>query len=374
MSDELRPGVTVGRYQILGLLGEGGMGMVWSATHLALRKPVVIKVLRRELASNREARSRFLREGEAAARVRHPHVVEILDVGMRADVPYLVMEHLEGEDLATRIVRERVLPVAELVEVMLPVCAGVSAAHEEGVVHRDLKPENLFLARTREGATHPKVLDFGISRVVDDHSGRVRTNTAVMLGTPEYMSPEQARGERVIDDRSDQYSLGVILYECATGSLPIPQGAPFAVLSRVVAGQFPRPRAVRPELAEAFEAIILRAMALRPEERFPSVRALGRELLAFAPPRARVLWEGVFEATDGETSRRATTTLDDDVVIDPRFVIPARVGPNDTLLDDGVREATTLPLKRAAKRRTWVMVVGAGLVVLLLALAVWELS
>ena len=191
------------RYEIGSLLGEGGMGSVWKATHLKLQKPVVIKTLRPEHARSDTTRARFVREGEAASRIRHPNVVEIFDVAEFEGSPYLVMEFLEGEDLRALLRRRGALSLDAIVEVMLPVCNAVAAAHDAGVVHRDLKPENIFLSRTRDGALIPKVLDFGISRI-DDGALSNQTNTGALLGTPRYMSPEQARGERGIDARSDQ--------------------------------------------------------------------------------------------------------------------------------------------------------------------------
>jgi eukaryotic-like serine/threonine-protein kinase len=298
LDDPFVPGGTFGRYEIIERIGEGGMASVWKALHLGLRKPVAIKTMRADLTASERARERFLREGEAIARIRHAHVVEVHDVGIVGDTPYLVMEFLEGEDLRSHLLRRGALPLVELADLIVPICAALSLAHDEGVVHRDIKPGNLFLARTRDRGVVPKVLDFGVSRLRDDRTGRVHTGTAVVLGTPRYMAPEQVRGARDVDGRADQYSLGVILYQGSTGVVPIDDTAVFELLRRVVSGDFVPPRRVRPELPEAFERVVLRAMATKPEARFPSMRDLGAALLPFASERTRVLYTDTLHSVD----------------------------------------------------------------------------
>jgi len=263
------------------------MASVWRAMHRGLRKPVAIKALGLEQAQNARARERFLREGEAISRIRHAHVVEVHDLGVVADTLYLVMEHLEGEDLRAFFLRSGPVDVSTLADLLVPVCAAVAAAHDESVIHRDLKPANIFLAYTRDRGVVPKVLDFGISRLDDGSQGHTAAST--LLGTPRYMAPEMVRGGRFADARSDQYSLGVMLYQGATGQVPVDDVNLYELLRRIASGAITPPRALRPDLPPAFEAVVMRSLALRPDDRFPSVRDLGAALLPFASERTRVL-------------------------------------------------------------------------------------
>jgi tRNA A-37 threonylcarbamoyl transferase component Bud32 len=286
------PGSVLGRYQLVAQLGRGGMGTVYTAVHRELHKRVVIKVLNPELARDLAARTRFWREGEAAARIRHPHVVDVSDVDAHQGLPFLVMEHLEGEDLAARLQRQGPLGVAEAVGLMLPVIAGVAAGHDQGVIHRDLKPHNIFLARTAEGETVPKVLDFGIAKLLDPQGHSINVTLAgAVFGSAAYMSPEQARADPGVGPASDQYALGALLYECLTGQPAYPGDSTFQVLQRVAQGRFTPPRQLRAELPAELERVILRAMEVAPARRFPGLGALGQALLPFAPARARLLWQ-----------------------------------------------------------------------------------
>ena len=292
--DVLRPGTTLGRYEIKRLLGQGGMGRVYEAEHRELKKRVAIKALLPALAASDDSRQRFLREGEAASRIRHPHVVDVTDVGSEGSVIYLVMEYLEGEDLSRLIERQGFLPPAQSVEILLPVAAAIATAHNQGVIHRDLKPENIFLARTAVGGIQPKVLDFGISKVVGGSRTRALTGTAATMGTLNYLPPEALNAARDADARSDQYGLGAILYECVTGQRAFDEVNFYQVLKKIAEGQFPRPCTVRPELPRRLESVILRAMSLEPAQRFESVRHFGAALLEFASDAVRAFWTGSF--------------------------------------------------------------------------------
>jgi serine/threonine-protein kinase len=330
------------------------MGAVWKATHLALKKSVAIKTLRSPYTRSEVARGRFLREGEAASRIRHPNVVEIHDVRVLDDEVYMVMEYLEGEPLSARLQREARVPLRDLADLVIPVCAAVAVAHDRGVVHRDLKPENIFLARAHDGTTQPKVLDFGISRVSSDDPSRNPTATAALLGTPRYMAPEQARGDnRLVTERCDQYALGVILYQGATGALPIAETALYDLLHRVIHGQFAPPSALRPDLPPEFERIILRAMATRADERFPSMRALGAALLPFASARTRVLHGPGLES---DTS----ATLDTSVTI-PVTPVVTTLGAAVAEIAPTAPMTASPPVSAGPPRRRVGLLVGAAL-------------
>ena len=319
--DLLAPGTTFGRYTIVRRLGQGGMGAVYEATHVALKKRVAIKVLHRAIAARADAPARFVREGEVAARLHHAHVVDVSDVGQHEGRPYLVMEYLEGEDLDSRLRAEGKIPLETLVDLMAPVCSAVAAAHGLGVIHRDLKPANVFLTRTLQGAVHPKLLDFGTSKLLDNVNDPKLTESAALLGTALYLAPEQAESSRDVDARCDQYALGVILYECATGAHPFARfnrdGGLLPLLLAIVGGDFPAPRTLHPELPKAFEGVVLKAMALKPADRYESVRALGLALLPFGSAATRSTWGPVLtrsslERTGGldalpEASDSATT-------------------------------------------------------------------
>ena len=294
--DQLAPGSWLGRYQVARLLGRGGMGCVYEAIHRDLGKRVAIKTLLPALAASAESRARFLREGQAAARIRHPHIVDVTDVVADGATTYLVMEYLEGEDLGARLAREGALALRETADVLLPVVAAVAAAHEGGVIHRDLKPENVFLARTAQGGSCPKVVDFGISKVLGDASALALTATSTAFGTIYYLPPEQLRGAREADARSDQYALGAVLYECLTGCRAFDGDGIYGVLKNVAEGNYLAARARRPGLPEAVDAAIARALSLDPAARFPSVRALGAVLLDFASPGAVAQWASVCSA------------------------------------------------------------------------------
>jgi hypothetical protein len=294
------PGARFGKYEIVSLLGEGGMGLVYEALHVDLKKRVAIKTLAAALASVPEATVRFRREGEAAARIRHPNVVDVTDVGVEAGIPYLVMEYLEGQTLGFYLNRKAPLSVTETADLALPIIAAVSAGHDAGVIHRDLKPSNIFLVADRmRRESIPKVLDFGVSKLADAQGGsdkQALTRTGAHLGTISYMSPEQAMGAREVDARSDQYALGLILYECVTGHRAYrdDDDNTFALLRRIGDNRFESPLKLRPDLSPEFAAVLTRALAHRPKDRFESMSVFGTAILPFGSARTVMYWEGVF--------------------------------------------------------------------------------
>ena len=312
----LSTGTLFGRYEIKRELGRGGMGAVYEAVHVELGRRVAIKTLLAHASQNDELRARFLREGAVAARVEHPHVVQVLDVGAQGDALYLVLEFLEGEDLKALLAREGPLRVERALDLLLPVLAGVAAAHREGVVHRDLKPANIFLHRSRDGLVTPKVLDFGIARVLDGGDGEL-TKTKFAMGSIGYMPPEQLQSARRVDAAADQYALGAVLYHCLTGRRAFAGEMSYELMHAVVHGDFTPPRQLAPEIPEALERVVLRAMRSNAHDRFPSVLELGRALLTFASPPAQARWSSVF----GEASPDSGATFL------PRASMPSSVTP-----------------------------------------------
>lgn len=338
-SDSLQPGFLLDeRYEIRGSVGHGGFAVVYEALQLSTKRSVAIKLLRVDrILGHGQAETelaRFEREMRVIASIQHPNIVRLIDSGYltvmgvptaappsgaaaatralinpkhraATDVaepeaaelalPFLVMEYLEGEPLSEVLERDGKRPSTWTIDLMLPVISAVAAAHSEGVVHRDLTPANIFLCTDRQGAVSPRVLDFGIAKLTSDNTQDL-TVTASVLGTPRYMSPEQARGDGSVDAPSDQYTLATVIYHALTGRTPFAGPSFFAVLHMVVSGEFPTPRELEPSIPEALEAVIVKAMANDPEQRYPTALALGAALLPFASEPVQSRWLDVFSA------------------------------------------------------------------------------
>ncbi|MDW8361968.1 MAG: serine/threonine-protein kinase [Myxococcales bacterium] len=268
-----------GRYAIERLLGQGGMAEVYAAHDRATGRSVAIKLLRREVAGNAEAVERLRREGAVLASLRHPSIVAIETYGQLEDGRlFLVMERLHGETLGARMRRLGPLQPPMLVPIVQDAVAALAAAHARGVIHRDLKPDNLFLVETEERPV-VKLLDFGISKVVGD--SRI-TATGEVLGTPRYMAPEQLRAEPDLDARTDVYAMGVVLFEALAGTSPFLAPTPSELLVAILQGRHPPLRSFRPDLPEAIEAVVARAMARTREARFSSIEELGQAFVRAA--------------------------------------------------------------------------------------------
>jgi serine/threonine-protein kinase len=267
-----------GKYRLERELGRGGMGSVWLAEHMTLRSPVAIKLIDPGIAENPEALSRFLREAQAAASLRSPHVVQILDHGVDNGVPFIVMELLEGESLASRIEKSQRLSPADTSRIMTQVCRAITRAHEAGIIHRDLKPDNIYLVRNDEEEV-AKVLDFGVAKASSHGMGAVTgaTRTGSVLGTPYYMSPEQAEGAKNIDGRSDLWSLGVIAWECLLGSRPFDAETLGGLLLAICARDIPVPSTVG-AVPPGFDTWFAKACSRNVAYRFGSAKELAAEL------------------------------------------------------------------------------------------------
>ncbi len=283
----LEPGqVVAGRYLLQDAIGEGAMGTVFRAEDQTLKRPVAIKFLFVKGTRDPQAMvDQFLREARIAASVQHRNVIQTVDFGTLDDFqPFMVMELLSGESLGDRMAREPALTRDQLIHIVSLTLRGLAAVHDAGIVHRDLKPQNIFLQRDAD-AVYPKILDFGISRSLQ-HGGErpsaIATQEGMIVGTPDYMSPEQARGEAGIDRRADIYSMAVILYEGLTGRLPFEADAIGELIVKIVTTEPPRMDAIEPSIPRPLADLVAQAMAKDREQRFADARAMRRALLAAA--------------------------------------------------------------------------------------------
>jgi serine/threonine-protein kinase len=260
-----------GAYRILELLDEGGMGKLYRAEHVRLKRPIAVKVLASHLAHNEGALKRFNREAEIVSQLHHPHIVHILDFDQtELGAPYIVMELLQGESLARRLDRERMLPLSDVVQIVSQIAGALQIAHQTGVVHRDLKPDNVFLIAMEDAQIFVKLLDFGISKSTNIAS-RV-TREFDVLGTPDYMAPEQAISTAKADHRADQFALASMTYEMLTGNMPFVAETVPALLHKVVNENPAPPSYYARGLPKDIDAIVLRAMAKLPDARYPHIQ------------------------------------------------------------------------------------------------------
>lgn len=263
-----------GKYRLDTLLGSGGMGSVWLGRHIELESSVAVKFLHAHGPQSESLVTRFLREAKAAAAIRHRNVVSTTDFGISDDgEPYMVMELLEGESLAQRLERSPPLTVPELVNLLSQTLGGLAAVHAAGIIHRDLKPENIFLVRD-DDAPYPKLIDFGVSRGAPGSGSSSATQSGLLVGTPHYMSPEQARGLKTIDHRTDIYSMGVILYESLSGVLPYDSENVGDLIMMVTSGGAPPLSTHRPDLGQMMSDVIAKAMSQKPDDRFQTAREM----------------------------------------------------------------------------------------------------
>ncbi|MDX2093253.1 MAG: serine/threonine-protein kinase [Kofleriaceae bacterium] len=266
------------RYLVTRKVGQGGMGAVYEATHTLIGKRVAVKVLLEKYAQREAIVKRLKQEAQLASSVGNEHIIDITDFGTTEDGrTFVVMEFLEGESLAECLARETSLPEQRILRIVAQAANALSAAHAKGIVHRDIKPENLFLLKRKE-QDFVKVVDFGISKSLrassEEEEPQRLTQTGMVLGTPLYMSPEQARGDDELDQRVDVYALGVIMYEAATGRVPFVGSNYLSVISQVLNETPKPPRELKPELSEEFEAVVMKAMAKDVKERYASAKAM----------------------------------------------------------------------------------------------------
>lgn len=260
-----------GTYHILEVLDEGGMGRLYRAEHIRLHRPIAVKVLAQHLAHDSGALTRFHREAEIVSQLHHPHIVHILDFDTtESGAPYIVMELLQGESLAKRLDRERMLPMADIVQIVAQIASALNLAHQQGIVHRDLKPDNVFLLKVDADQVFVKLLDFGISKSTS--AAAKVTREFDVLGTPDYMAPEQAVSTARADHRADQFALASMTYEMITGRMPFVADSIPELLRKVVHDDPPPASLYAPGLGPLVDKVLLRAMSKSPDERFSSVQ------------------------------------------------------------------------------------------------------
>jgi serine/threonine-protein kinase len=341
--------VLAGRYRVDRVLGQGGMGVVVQAMHLQLHQPVAMKFLLPEVLANQQVVQRFLREAQAAVRLRSEHVARVIDVGaLDSGAPYMVLEYLEGSDLS--MFPRSQLSVGGIIDLMLQACEALAEAHSLGIVHRDIKPANFFITRGADGTLLLKVLDFGISKT--PVTGHQLTATQAVMGTPAYMSPEQMRSSRDVDHRSDIWSLGVVLYELLQGAPPFGGDTFSSMVIKVVTEALPR---LTVQLPGDLDAIVYRCLEKDPARRFQNMAELTQALAKHAQSETQA-------AISDQRTRSIVGLENHRGALEPG---PARRAIPSTI--SGAAGARTMPPQRG---RRWPIVAGAAALAAIIAVAV----
>jgi serine/threonine protein kinase len=374
----MQPRIVDGKYEIVGELSKGGMGAVYEARHRLTRRKVALKLILTETLARKhpeDALRRFEREARAAGSIESRHVVSVLDTGVDAATGdhYIVMERLFGEDLRQLLRRSGKLPPNLVLAIARQVCSGLRRAHDAGVVHRDIKPANIYLARRDDGHVEVKILDFGIAKLrVDPLSatdGHDLTRSGSVLGSPLYMSPEQATGARELDARSDIWSLGVVMYEALTGETPHASRALGATILSICSTPARPLQEREPAISPDVAAVVHQALALDPSQRFANAEAMQQAIDALLPDGSALHESALNLAPEGALEARAETPL----VESPDAVRAAPTTVHDTTGDAMTygSNPSKLPGSGGARRgaRTIALIVGAG--GLLAALGIW---
>lgn len=359
-NDSLVGQTLAGKYSIKELIKSGGMGSVYRGKHVLMDKTVAIKVLRPSLAVDNMVVARFSREAKAASRISHPHAVSVTDFGESENgVVFLVMEYLDGQTLKQIIRNEGPMPLARAVEIVRQVAGALDAAHHQGVIHRDLKSDNIMLSETN-GGDWAKVLDFGIAKIQEPEGTRDHDITApnLVIGTPQYMSPEQCSQTGPIDARSDVYSLGVILYEMLAGRVPFTGESATVIMMKQVQDTPPSILAARPDLPEAVGEVVERALAKQPADRFQTAGDLCEAITAIAADAPAVAALPVTPDTVANEPVKTEDDADEVTVVRPREPLLVPRSRQEIPLSTPVRE----PGIRAVNFSPWRIMVPAAIV------------
>lgn len=387
----LSAGQSIGNYRILSKIGTGGMGAVYLAEHPLIGKRVALKVIHRELAGNREVVQRFFQEARAVNTIGNEHIVEIHDFGVSPEGDHFyIMEYLDGRTLSSILSREAAFDVMRALHVGAQIAKALGAAHAAGVVHRDLKPDNVMLTARLGDPDFVKVLDFGLAKMFAEGASAVKTAAGVLLGTPQYMSPEACESKRDVDHRTDVYGLGVLLFQIMTGVLPFDGESMGEVLVKQVMEPPPAPRGFNPAIPPSVEQVLLRCLAKPPEARFQTMSALRDALLdpeaylrtspPIAPARSVRPSEARFDARTGgmpaQQSRladpRAPVAFGDAPAMQPTIVAdgvvrrlaigaPPGLAPPSEPLNHTMRIATPQGYSSRPPRAMWPVVLVFGL-------------
>ncbi len=321
--------ILAGKYRVERVLGVGGMGVVVAASHIHLETKVAIKFLLPEMLNSREAVARFAREARAAVKITSEHVARVFDVGVLENgAPYMVMEFLEGGDLAAWLDQRGRMSIEQAVEFLLQACVAVADAHGLGIVHRDLKPANLFCVRRTDGRLLIKVLDFGISKVTQFSAsgpGTSVTKTSALMGSPLYMSPEQMQSSKSVDAQTDLWAIGIILFELLAGQTPFMGESLPEVVLNIATKPPPSLREFRPDVPDSLEAVVFRCLQKDPKDRYRNVGELAVALLPFAPQA-----KGSVERILGIMQASGLSISSLDVPPSPRAVDTMMVGSETT--------------------------------------------
>lgn len=297
-------GSRFGAYVVGPCIGHGQTGRIYRAEHEAIPIELALKVFTDDVARSAVGRNRFLREARRAATIRHPSVVSIFDVGVQDGIPYLVMERMHGEDLDALLRSRGALDEGTLIDLIVPIVAGLATLHDAGIVHGDLETANIFLAARSGREREPKLLDCGISRALGGDKLRRSSGTrGILRGSPLFLSPEAASGGET-SMLSDQYSLGVVMYECAIGANPFSADTAAESVRRIMHGEYPSLSTHEARPSDGLVRIVERAMSLDPEQRYPDLKALGRDLLPLAGERTRMTWRLSFGDSGGSAFGR----------------------------------------------------------------------